>query len=203
MKIICIGRNYHEHIKELGNDLPSEPLFFIKPDTALLIKNRPFYIPDFSNEIHYETELVLKICKSGKCISEQFAADYYNEIGLGIDFTARDIQREHQQKGLPWEKSKAFDFSAAINKFIPKSELSLDNGIPFHLKLNGITVQNGNSNDMIFGFNKIISHISNFITLRMGDLIYTGTPMGVGKVNKGDVLEAYIKDIEMLKFRIK
>ncbi len=203
MKIICIGRNYYSHIKELNNEIPAEPIFFIKPDTALLISNRPFYIPEFSKEIHYEVELILKICKSGKYINEKFALNYYNKIGIGIDFTARDIQRLHQAKGLPWEKSKAFDYSAAVSDFIDKSLLPIDKGIPFSLKLNGITVQEGNSKEMIFSFNQIISYISQFITLRMGDIIFTGTPSGVGQVKIGDELEAFLNGERLLKCKIK
>jgi len=203
MKIICIGRNYYNHIKEMGDDIPKEPIFFIKPDTALLIRNRPFYIPNFSDEIDYEVELIIKICKAGKNIDEKFAFNYFKEIGIGIDFTARDIQREHQAKGLPWEKAKAFDYSAAISPFIDKTLLPVENGIVFNLKINGITVQEGNSNQMIFNFTQIISYISRFITLHTGDIIYTGTPAGVGKVNKGDLLESEINGEKIMKFRIK
>jgi len=203
MKIICIGRNYINHVKELGNDLPSEPLFFLKPDTAIQPKGHPFYIPDFSDDIHYETELVVRINKIGKHIEERFAHKYYSQIGLGIDFTARDIQQECKEKGLPWEKAKGFDGSAQISKtFIEKSELELDN-IPFSLEKNGEQVQKGNSKDMIFNFNKIISYISQFYTLKIGDLIYTGTPEGVDKVRPGDFLRGYIGVKEMFKVVIK
>ena len=203
MKIICIGRNYIEHTKELGNPIPKEPLVFLKPDTALQPKGHPFFIPDFSNDIHYETEIVIKINKLGKHIEEKFAHKYYSQIGLGIDFTARDIQEKCKRKGLPWEKSKGFDGSAQIsNFFIDKSELKM-NDINFRLERNGIIVQNGNSRDMIFNFNNIISHISKFFTLKIGDLIYTGTPRGVGKVKAGDVLIGYLNDKEMLKVSIK
>ena len=203
MKIICIGRNYIEHTKELGNPIPKEPLVFLKPDTALQPKGHPFFIPDFSNNIHYETEIVIKINKLGKHIEEKFAHKYYSQIGLGIDFTARDIQEKCKKKGLPWEKSKGFDGSAQIsNFFIDKSELKM-NDINFRLEKNGIIVQKGNSRDMIFDFNNIISHISKFYTLKIGDLIYTGTPRGVGKVKAGDVLIGYLNNKEMLKVSIK
>jgi 2-keto-4-pentenoate hydratase/2-oxohepta-3-ene-1,7-dioic acid hydratase in catechol pathway len=203
MKIICIGRNYSEHAKELSNPLPDKPLFFMNPDTALLIRNRPFYIPDFSNEIHYETELVIKISKNGKNILEKFDHNYYDKITLGIDFTARDIQKKCKEKGHPWEIAKAFDNSAPISTFIPLSELNDRNNIRFHMDLNGKTVQDGNSKDMIFSFEKIISYVSQFIYLKMGDMIFTGTPAGVGKVNIGDRITAYLENKKMLDFMIK
>ena len=179
MKIICIGRNYLEHAKELANNIPKEPLFFLKPDSAIQPKGHPFFIPDFSNNIHYEIELVLKICKNGKNINEKFAHTYYKEIGLGIDFTARDLQDKCKKLGLPWEIAKGFDGSAQIsNSFINKKNLDINN-INFHLKLNNNLVQSGNSKDLIFSFDKIISYISKFYTLKTGDLIYTGTPAGV------------------------
>ena len=203
MKIICIGRNYIKHAEELGNSVPEEPLFFLKPDTAIQPKGHPFFIPEFSDEIHYETELVIKINKIGKHIEERFAHKYYSQIGLGIDFTARDIQQECKKKGLPWEKAKGFDGSAQISKvFIDKSNLDLEN-ISFKLEKNGEIVQNGNSKDMLFHFDKIINYISKFYTLKIGDLIYTGTPAGVGKVTPGDVLIGYIEEKEMLKVLIK
>ncbi len=203
MKIICIGRNYVNHVKELGNDLPTEPLFFLKPDTSIQPKGHPFFIPYFSEDIHYETELVVRINKIGKHIEERFAHKYYSQIGLGIDFTARDIQQECKEKGLPWEKAKGFDGSAQISKtFIEKSELELDN-IPFSLEKNGEQVQKGNSKDMLFNFDKIISYISQFYTLKIGDLIYTGTPKGVGKVDPGDLLKGYIGEKEMFKVVVK
>jgi 2-keto-4-pentenoate hydratase/2-oxohepta-3-ene-1,7-dioic acid hydratase in catechol pathway len=203
MKIICIGRNYKSHAKELGNTVPKEPLFFLKPDTAIQPKGHPFFVPDFSNDVHYEVELVVKIDKSGKHIEEKFAHKYYSQIGLGIDFTARDIQKECKVKGLPWEKSKGFDGSAQISrKFIDKNKLKLDN-ISFQLEKNGEIVQSGNSSDMIFNFDKIISYLSRFYSLKIGDLIYTGTPAGVGKVIAGDTLKGYITDKEMLKVIIK
>ncbi len=203
MKIICIGRNYVDHAKELNNPLPENPLFFMKPDTALLIRNRPFYIPDFSNEIHYETELVIKISKNGKNIQEKFAGNYYDKITLGIDFTARDLQKKCKEKGHPWEIAKAFDNSAPISTFIPLSELHNPKEIKFHMDLNGNTVQNGSSKDMIFSFEKVISYVSQFIYLKMGDMIFTGTPAGVGKVGIGDRITAYLEDRKMLDFMIK
>lgn len=203
MKIICIGRNYVSHAKELGNDIPNEPLFFLKPDTAIQPKGHPFFIPHFSNDIHYEVELVLKINKTGKHIEERFAHTYYDQIGLGIDFTARDIQEECKVKGLPWEKAKGFDGSAQISRnFIDKAELELNN-ITFSLEKNREQVQLGNSKDMIFSFNKIIAHISKFYTLKISDLIYTGTPEGVGAVKSGDTLKGFIGEKEMFKVMVK
>ena len=203
MKIICIGRNYLSHVKELNNTSPSEPIIFLKPETAIQPKGHPFFIPDFSNQIHYEVELVIKINKTGKYIEEKFAYKYYDEIGIGIDFTARDIQEKCKKKGLPWEISKGFDGSAQISKnFIKKNKLNT-NDIQFKLEKNNLTVQNGNSKDMMFKFDYIISYISQFFTLKIGDLIYTGTPHGVGSVCKGDILTAYICDEKMLEVKIK
>ena len=192
MKIICIGRNYLNHAKELGNKIPTSPLFFLKPDTAIQPKGHPFFIPDFSNNIHFEVELVVKISKNGKNIDEKFAHKYYNEIGIGIDFTARDIQEECKKNGLPWERAKGFDGSAQIsNEFINK-ELLILNDINFSLSLNNSIMQIGNSKNMIFSFDQIISYISKYYTLRVGDLIYTGTPSGVGKVERGDSLSCLL-----------
>ena len=203
MKIICIGRNYTNHIKELGNQNSSEPIFFLKPDTAIQPKGHPFFIPEFSNNIHYEVELVLKINKTGKNIQEKFASNYFTEIGLGIDFTARDIQDKCKEKGLPWEKAKGFDGSAQISEsFIDKSDLELNN-IFFKLVRNSRIVQKGNSKEMLFTFDKIVSYVSKFYTLKIGDLIYTGTPEGVGKVEIGDNLKGYIGNKEMFNIRIK
>ena len=203
MKIICIGRNYLDHAKELGNKTPTSPLFFLKPDTAIQPKGHPFFIPDFSNNIHFEVELVIKISKNGKNIDEKFAHKYYNEIGIGIDFTARDIQEECKKNGLPWERAKGFDGSAQIsNEFINK-ELLILNDINFSLSLNNSIMQIGNSKNMIFSFDQIISYISKYYTLRTGDLIYTGTPSGVGKVERGDSLSCFINSNEMLKVNIK
>jgi len=203
MKIICIGRNYVDHIRELNNAVPSSPVFFLKPDTALLIRNRPFYYPPFSTQIHYEAELVLKICKVGKNIQKQFAHTYYDEIGIGIDMTARDIQDAAKQKGLPWAIAKGFDQSAPIGRFIPKSGFPDMKNIRFHLNLNGTTVQNGNSGLMIYDFDDIIMHISQYMTLRTGDYIFTGTPAGVGPIKEGDKLEAFIEDEKLLECRVK
>ena len=203
MKIICIGRNYVNHAKELGNDIPAEPIFFLKPDTAIQPKGHPFFIPHFSNDIHYEVELVLKINKTGKHIEERFAHTYYGQIGLGIDFTARDIQEKCKAKGLPWEKAKGFDGSAQIGRnFIDKAELAL-NDITFSLEKNEEQVQLGNSKNMLFSFDKIITHISKFYTLQIGDLIYTGTPEGVGPVKAGDKLQGFIGEKEMFKVMVK
>ena len=203
MKIICIGRNYLDHAKELGNKIPTSPLFFLKPDTAIQPKGHPFFIPDFSNNIHFEVELVVKISKNGKNIDEKFAHKYYDEIGIGIDFTARDIQEDCKKNGLPWEKAKGFDGSAQIsNEFINKKSLNLED-INFSLNLNNSLMQKGNSKNMIFSFDQIISYISKYYTLRAGDLIYTGTPSGVGKVEIGDRLTCFINGREMLKVNIK
>lgn len=203
MKIICIGRNYVEHARELNNPLPAKPVIFMKPDTALIIRNRPFFYPDFSTDIHYETELVIKIKKNGRSIQEKFAPEYYDDVALGIDFTARDLQSQQKEKGLPWEVAKAFDGSAPISKFIPLSGLTDSDNIRFHLELNGKTVQEGESRHMIFPVDQIIAYVSRFITLKMGDLIFTGTPKGVGPVNIGDRLTGYIEGDKMLDFRVK
>lgn len=204
MKIICIGRNYVEHARELNHPLPEKPVFFLKPDTSLVIRNRPFFYPDFSHEIHYETELVLKVCKVGKSIPEKYALDYIDKIGLGFDFTARDIQQQCKEKGLPWEISKAFDFSAPVSQeFLPKEQFPDLKNISFHLDLNGHRVQSGNSGEMIFSFERIISYVSQFMTLRTGDLIFTGTPAGVGPVKIGDKMEGYLEGKRMLYCNIK
>ncbi len=203
MKIICIGRNYIDHAKELNNPVPSEPLFFLKPDSAILPKRNPFYIPNFTNIVHYEVELIIKICKLGKNINENFANTYYNEIGLGIDFTARDLQDKCKEKGHPWEIAKAFDQSAVVSeKFIDKKNLNLNN-INFSLKKNGEIVQEGNSSNMLFNFDKIIAHVSKFMTLKIGDLIFTGTPAGVGKVKIGDELIGYLEEEKAFKTNVK
>jgi len=201
MKIICIGRNYAEHAKEMKADLPTEPVFFMKPDTALL-KESDFYFPDFTKDLHHEIELVIKISKAGKHIEEQFAHKYYEEIGLGIDFTARDIQAKCKEKGLPWEKAKAFDNSAPIGKFVNKSTLDLKN-INFELKINNESKQLGNIKDMIFSFDQVISYVSKFVSLKVGDLIFTGTPEGVGAVKIGDTLEGFMNSEPFLKLNIK
>ena len=203
MKIICIGRNYSGHIKELNNMKESKPLIFLKPETAVQPKNHPFFIPDFADNIQYELEILLKICKLGKNIEEKFAYKYYNEIGLGIDFTARDLQNNLKTKGMPWEIAKGFDGSAKIsNEFIKKNDLILNN-IDFSLKLNKKIVQNGNSSDMIFSFDKIISYVSKFFTLKIGDIIFTGTPPGVGRIKKNDILEGFLNRKKILEVKIK
>ena len=203
MKIICIGRNFHEHIAELKSDTPSAPLFFMKPETALIRAGLPFFYPDFSEEIHYEVELVLKICKLGKHIQPRFAHTYYKEIGVGIDFTARDLQKQCKQKGHPWEVAKAFDGSAMISDFVPINSLKNTEDIRFSLKKNGETVQEGSSLQMIHSFDALIAHVSKFVTLKMGDLLYTGTPAGVGPVETGDVLEAFLEGQKMFRLPIK
>jgi 2-keto-4-pentenoate hydratase/2-oxohepta-3-ene-1,7-dioic acid hydratase in catechol pathway len=203
MKIICIGRNYADHAKEMKSQLSSEPIFFLKPDTSYLKPGNPFFIPSFSDNIHYECEIVVKICKVGKNISEKFAPKYYKEIGLGIDFTARDLQEKCKEKGTPWEIAKSFEHSSPISKvFIDKNSIDLNN-LSFSLKLNDKIVQRGNSKDMIFNIDHIISYVSKFMTLKTGDLIYTGTPAGVGKVNIGDNLTGYIGEKEMFEVRVK
>lgn len=203
MKIICIGRNYVEHARELNNPLPTEPVFFLKPDTAIIIRNRPFFYPEFSQNIHYELELVLKISKNGRHIPEKFASTYYREIGLGIDFTARDIQQRQKEKGLPWEAAKAFDGSAPISDFVKMDSLKDGKSIRFHLLKNGDRVQDGDSKLMIFSFDQIISYVSKFITLKMGDLIFTGTPAGVGEVKIGDRLDGFLEGQKMLKCDVR
>ncbi|HVW98113.1 MAG TPA: fumarylacetoacetate hydrolase family protein [Mucilaginibacter sp.] len=203
MKIIAIGRNYAEHAKELNNPVPGTPVIFMKPETALLKDNKPFYHPDFSDDIHHEIEVVLKISKEGKYIGEQFAGNYFEEIGLGVDFTARDIQSRHKEKGLPWELAKAFDNSAPISSFVPKSQFADLKNINFRLDVNSETRQQGNTSLMLFPFEYIISFVSRYITLKKGDLIYTGTPQGVAKVKAGDHLEGYLEDVKMLDFMIK
>lgn len=203
MKIICIGRNYSEHAKELNNPIPEEPVIFLKPDTALIHKNEPFFLPHHSSEIHHEVELVIKIVRLGKNIAENFAHKYFTEIGIGIDFTARDVQQEHKTKGLPWEKAKAFDGSAPLGSFLSKNSFDNINGLDFRLEKNGEIVQQGNSKDMLFSFDQIIAHVSRYFTLKIGDLIYTGTPAGVGKVVKDDILECFIQDQKLLSFRVK
>ena len=203
MKIIAIGRNYAAHAKELNNPIPGSPVIFLKPDTAVLKDNKPFYLPDFSSDIHYELEVVLKVCKEGKHISEKFAANYYEELGLGIDFTARDIQNAHKEKGLPWELAKAFDNSAAISNFVPKSGISNIYDLDFELQINSQIRQSGNTRNILFSFEKIISFVSQYITLKKGDLIFTGTPEGVGQIHRGDKLEAWLSGQQLLNFDIK
>lgn len=203
MKIICIGRNYLAHIKELDNDLPTEPMFFMKPETALLPIGEPFSYPDFSKEIHYETELVLRICKTGKAIDEKTASEYYDAITVGIDFTARDLQNRCKAKSHPWEIAKAFDHSAPLGNFKKIKELKHPENIAFGMKLNSKWAQQGHSCDMIFGFDRIVSYVSHFVTLKKGDCIFTGTPQGVGEVHVGDKLELFLEDESMFWFQVK
>lgn len=203
MKIICIGENYPEHNKELNTANPGEPVVFIKPDTAVLKNNKPFYIPDFTNELHYETELILKINRLGKNIAVKFASRYYDEIGLGVDFTARDLQRKLRAEGKPWEICKAFDNAAVIGNFLPISYFKNLQDISFHLNINEKTVQKGNSKDMIFSIDELIAYVSRFFTLKIGDILFTGTPAGVGKVSVGDHLEGYISEEKMFDFFVK
>lgn len=202
MKIFCVGRNYSEHAKELGNTVPESPVIFSKPDTALLRNGEPFYLPDFSRDVHHEAELVIRICKPGKKIREKFARNYFNEIGFGIDFTARDLQLKLKEKGLPWELAKGFDGSAPLGDFISVEHSDLSD-IHFHLTRNGQVVQQGSSSQMIFSFEQIVSFVSQYFTLKTGDLIYTGTPAGVGPVSAGDKLEGFIGDRSMLVCEIK
>lgn len=203
MKIFAIGQNYVEHNKELNNVNPTEPVVFMKPDTAALKNNKPFYIPDFSQELHYETELIVKFNKIGKNIDSKFSERYFTEIGLGVDFTARDLQRKLKAEGKPWEISKAFDNSAVIGGFLPISELGDIQNIQFRLDLNGKTVQNGNSAQMIFPIIDLVAYVSRFFTIKIGDILFTGTPVGVGKVAVGDHLEGYIFDKKMFDFYVK
>jgi 2-keto-4-pentenoate hydratase/2-oxohepta-3-ene-1,7-dioic acid hydratase in catechol pathway len=202
MKIICIGRNYTEHIEELANEKPENPVVFLKPDSAILLKKNPFFIPTFSNDIHYEVEVLVKINKVGKHIETKFAPTYYDEIGLGIDFTARDVQQKSKEKGLPWEKAKAFDGSAVIGNFYPKSLFDLEN-LKFQLLQNNTVVQDGNTNGMLWKIDELISYVSQYFTLKKGDIIFTGTPAGVGKVFENDLLVGTIDGKEAFQVRIK
>ncbi|MEO9475200.1 MAG: fumarylacetoacetate hydrolase family protein [Cyclobacteriaceae bacterium] len=202
MKIICIGRNYAEHIAELGNERPSNPVIFMKPDTAILKDNAPFYYPAFSQDIHHEVEVLVKIKKEGKSITPEFAHKYYDEIGLGVDFTARDIQSELKEKGHPWERAKAFNGSAPIGKFTTKGGADMEN-LDFELKVNGETAQQGNTGLMLWPIDELISYVSQFFTLKTGDIIFTGTPKGVGPVNIGDHLTGYLQGEEMFSFDVK
>ena len=203
MKIICIGRNYINHAKELNNPIPKEPVFFMKPASALLPKNNPFVYPSFSNDIHHEVEIVLKINRLGKHIDEKYAHKYFNEIAVGVDFTARDIQQQCKEKGLPWEKAKAFDGSAPTSKIVNIDQYDDINNLNFSLQVNGEIKQLGNTKDMLFNFNQIIAYISKFVTLKIGDLIYTGTPEGVGPIQVNDKVECYIEDKKLLSFNVK
>ena len=202
MKIICIGRNYAKHIEELDNEKPSEPIIFLKADTSILLKKHPFVIPSFSNEVHYEVEILVKINKLGKHIDKKFAYKYYKEIGLGIDFTARDLQSKLKEKGLPWEKAKAFDGSAVLSEFFPKENYDLGN-LNFQLFKNGVLVQDGNTQNMLWEIDEIIAYVSKFFTLKIGDVIFTGTPAGVGTVSPKDVLVGKMENKEMFKINVK
>ena len=202
MKIICIGRNYAKHIEELENERPENPVVFLKPDSAILPKNNPFFLPPFSNDVHYEVEVLVKINKVGKHIASRFASKYYDEIGLGIDFTARDIQAQCKEKGLPWEKAKAFDGSAIVGEFYPKSEFDLEN-LSFQLLKNEHIVQDGNTQAMLWKIDELISYVSQYFTLKKGDILFTGTPAGVGKVVENDELEGIIEGRSSFKIRVK
>jgi len=203
MKLICIGRNYTKHIEELENEKPSDPVIFLKPDTSILLKKQPFFIPEFSDEVHHEVEVLVKIKKVGKYIDKKFAHKYYDEIGLGIDFTARDLQSKLKSKGLPWEKAKAFDGAAVIGKWLPKIQFADINNINFSLKKNEEQVQTGNTRLMLWKINELIEYVSKYFTLKIGDIIFTGTPAGVGKVFANDQLKGYIEDQEIFSIKIK
>ncbi len=203
MKIICIGRNYTEHIAELKNERPTEPVIFLKPDTAILLKKQPFFIPDFSNNVQHEVEVLVKINRIGKYIDAKFAHKYYQEIGLGIDFTARDLQQQLKEKGLPWEKAKAFDGAAVVGKWVDKNKFKNINNINFSLQKNETLVQQGNTKNMLWKIDELIAYVSQFFTLKIGDIIFTGTPLGVAKVNANDQLKGYLEAEEMFDIRIK
>lgn len=203
MKIICIGRNYTKHIEELQNERPDEPVVFLKPDSAILLKQHPFVIPEFTNDVHHEVEILVKINKVGKYIEPKFAHNYYDEIGLGIDFTARDVQAKLKEKGLPWEKAKAFDGSAVIGEFLPKSDFDSLENINFELHNNGKTVQTGNSSHMLWKIDELIAYVSQFFTLKKGDIIFTGTPEGVSAVKPNDILEGFIQNKKLFRIQVK
>ncbi len=203
MKILCIGRNYADHAKELNNPLPESPLVFMKPSTALLVGNKPFYYPDFTKDLHHEVEIVLRIVKNGRHVAPEFANTYYSHVGLGIDFTARDVQKTLKKKGHPWEIAKAFDHSAPLSKFIHMSSLPDRHAIKFQLFKNDELVQDGNTKDLIFSFDTLVSHLSRYFRLQVGDLVFTGTPSGVGPVQIGDVLRGKIEEEELLSFEIR
>ncbi len=202
MKIICIGRNYSKHIEELANEKPSDPVVFLKPDSAIVLKNQPFFIPEFTKDVHHEVEVLVKICKIGKHITKKFAHKYYEEISLGIDFTARDVQSTCKEKGLPWEKAKAFDGSAVIGKWLPKQKFDV-NDLNFQLKKNDSVVQDGNTSLMLWKIDELIEYVSKYFTLKIGDVIFTGTPAGVGKVIANDQLKGYIEGTEVFSVTIK
>lgn len=203
MKIICVGRNYADHARELNNEVPTEPVIFLKPDSAILKDGKVFYLPDHLGSVHHELEIVLRICKNGKHISPKFASDYYDQIGLGIDFTARELQTKLKNKGLPWELAKGFDGSAVLGDFVPKNQLGDMAKLQLELQVNGEKRQEGNTHDLLFSFEAIIVFVSQYFTLRQGDLIYTGTPAGVGPVQPGDKLEGYLNGQKMLAFEVK
>ena len=203
MKLICIGRNYAQHISELKNEKPSEPVIFLKPDTAILLKKQPFFIPDFSDEVHHEVEVLVKINRVGKHIDSKFAHKYYDQIGLGIDFTARDLQKKLKDKGLPWEKSKAFDGSAVVGKWVSKSNFDDLDNLPFSLHKNNTIVQSSSTKDMLWTIDEIIAYVSQFFTLKIGDVIFTGTPSGVSRVQPDDTLKGYIGEDEFFSIKVK
>lgn len=203
MKIICIGRNYADHISELNNERPTEPVIFIKPDSAILLKQFPFVIPEFTNDVHHEVEVIVKINKVGKYIDKKFAHKYYDEIGLGIDFTARDLQSTLKEKGLPWEKAKAFDGSAIIGDFLPKNSFTSLENINFELKSNGKIVQQGNTALMLWKIDELIAYVSQYFTLKTGDILFTGTPKGVAPIKEGDVLEGFLEGNQLFKVQVK
>jgi 2-keto-4-pentenoate hydratase/2-oxohepta-3-ene-1,7-dioic acid hydratase in catechol pathway len=203
MKLICIGRNYTEHIEELKNEKPSDPVIFMKPDTSILLKKQPFFIPDFSEDVHHEVEVLVRIKKVGKHIEERFAHTYYDEIGLGIDFTARDLQSKLKEKGLPWEKAKAFDGAAVVGDFIPKSEFADLDNINFYLENNGNVVQQGNTSFMLWKIDALIEYVSKYFTLKIGDIIFTGTPAGVAKVNPNDELSGFLENKKVFSIKVK
>ena len=203
MKLICIGRNYINHITELKNEKPSDPVVFIKPDTAILLKKQPFFIPDYSKNIQHEVEVIVKINRVGKYIETKFAHKYYDHIGLGIDFTARDLQQKLKASGLPWEKAKAFDGSAVVGKWAPKSTYESLENLSFSLKKNDVVVQSGNTQQMLWGIDAVIAYVSQFFTLKIGDIIFTGTPAGVGQVQAGDILKGYIENEEFFNIKVK
>ncbi|WP_264553806.1 fumarylacetoacetate hydrolase family protein [Flavobacterium sp. N2038] len=203
MKIICVGRNYANHIEELKNERPSEPVVFMKPDSAVLLKQHPFVIPEFSEDVHHEIEIIVKINKVGKYIEPKFAHKYYDEISVGIDFTARDLQSKLKEKGLPWEKAKAFDGSAVIGDFLPKTDFVSMENLNFELKNNSETVQKGNSGMMLWKIDELISHVSQYFTLKIGDIIFTGTPEGVAAVKPNDILEGFLEDKKLFRIQVK
>jgi 2-keto-4-pentenoate hydratase/2-oxohepta-3-ene-1,7-dioic acid hydratase in catechol pathway len=203
MKIICVGRNYADHAKELKNDVPTEPVIFMKPKGAILLPWKPLYYPEFTDDLQYECEMVVKVCKNGKYVQEKFASKYYDQVTLGIDFTARDLQREQQKKGLPWEIAKAFDCSAAVGEFAPINEANNVRNLGFQLKKNGEVVQDGNSSQMLFSVDRIIAYVSQYFTINIGDLIFTGTPAGVGSVSPGDLLEGIMNGNKVLEVEVK